>query len=158
MFTPSRDEARRFMFEAWAKFRAAQPLTALEKLTVEILSHHPEYHRLFEQGEAHADRDYPPEAGQTNPFLHIGMHLSIAEQLSIDQPSGIRDFHRRLSEKYGDPHEAEHEIMDCLGEMLWRAQREGRMPDPGVYFACLQGKLGEQDSGELPSLPPDMQA
>lgn len=158
MFTPTRDEARRFLFDAWAKFQAQQPLTELEKLTVDILLRHPEYHRIFSQPEAWADKDYLPEFGEINPFLHISMHLSLAEQLGIDQPPGIRQFHQQLAEKHGDVHEAEHDIIDCLGEMLWQAQRQRRMPDPAVYFACLQGKLGQSDSGELPTLPSDMQS
>lgn len=156
MFTPTRDEARRFLFDSWAKFKHLQPLTALEKLTVEVLVKHPEYHRVFENLDAYNDKDYSPEMGETNPFLHISMHLSIAEQLSIDQPPGIKRFHQALTELHKDEHAAEHDIMDCLGEMLWHAQRQRTMPDPAHYFACLQGKLGETDSAELPTLPSDM--
>lgn len=156
MFAPTRDEVRRFLFDAWGKFRAQQTLTPLEKIAVEVLTSHPEYHRVMENPDEYADKDYLPEFGETNPFLHISMHLSIAEQLSIDQPPGIRRFHEALTERYQDPHRAEHEIMDCLAEMLWLAQRQQTMPDPAHYFACLQGKLGERDSEELPSLPDDM--
>lgn len=156
MFTPTRDEARRFLFDSWAKFRHQQALTPLEKLTVEVLVKHPEYHRVFENAEANSDKEYSPEMGETNPFLHISMHLSIAEQLSIDQPPGIKQFYEALTEKHQDSHAAEHDIMDCLGEMLWQAQRQRTMPNPAHYFACLQGKLGQQDSAELPTLPSDM--
>lgn len=157
MFTPTRDEARRFLFDAWSKFQAQQTLTALEKLVVEILLRHPEYQRIFSDAAAYADKDYLPEFGEVNPFLHISMHLSIAEQLSIDQPPGIRQLHQQLSAHHDDVHAAEHDIMDCLGEMLWQAQRQRSLPDPAIYFACLRGKLGQSDSGELPSLPQDMQ-
>lgn len=158
MFTPSREEARRFLFDAWSKFQSQQTLTDLEKLTVGVLLRHPEYHHVFSNPLHWAERDYLPEFGETNPFLHVSMHLSIAEQLSIDQPPGVRALYQQLCEKHGDEHAAEHDIMDCLGEMLWQAQRQQRLPDPAVYFACLHGKLGTQDSSELPSLPPDMTA
>lgn len=157
MFTPSREEARRFLFDAWAKFNAQQALTDLEKLTVDVLLRHPEYHHVFANAAQWAEQDYLPEYGQTNPFLHVSMHLSIAEQLSIDQPPGIRALYEQLCALHQDPHAAEHDIMDCLGEMLWQAQRQQRLPDPAVYFACLHGKLGRSDSAELPTLPEDMQ-
>src|SRR5688572_1720446 len=100
MFAPTREEVRRFLFDAWAKFKAQQSLTALEKVAVEVISGHPEYHAVLDKPDAFADKDYLPEFGETNPFLHISMHLSIAEQLSIDQPPGIRRFHEALSERY----------------------------------------------------------
>lgn len=156
MFTPTRDEVRRFLFDAWAKFNSQQALTDLEKLTVDILLRHPEYHHVFGNPEAWAERDYLPEFGETNPFLHVSMHLSIAEQLSIDQPPGVRALFEQLCELHGDAHAAEHDLLDCLGEMLWHAQRQRTLPDPGIYFACLHGKLGRSDSAELPTLPDDM--
>ncbi len=91
--------------------------------------------------ERHRDRDYPPEFGETNPFLHMGMHLSIREQVSIDQPPGVRDAHQRLAAKNHSALEAEHEMMDCLGEMIWQAQRQGTAPDAAVYLDCLVRKL-----------------
>src|SRR5512134_1800762 len=96
MFTPTRDEARRFVTDAWAKFRAGQPLSRLEQHVVEIVSMHPEYHAIVEEPGRHRERDWSPESGTTNPFLHLSLHLAVAEQLAIDQPAGIRAHYERL--------------------------------------------------------------
>lgn len=146
MFNPTRDQARQFFFDTWAKYHAQQPLTDLEKLTLTILAGHPEYHALLDQPERYVDRDYSPEQGDINPFLHLSMHLAIQEQLSIDQPVGIRDLYHQLCVQKQDEHAALHEVMDCLGEMIWHAQRYQTQPDPAIYFACLRGKLGLSDA------------
>ena len=143
MFNPSRDQARDFFFDAWRKYRTGDPtnpLTALEAIAVELIAAHPEYHDVLENRDKYVDRDYAPEAGATNPFLHLSMHLSIREQVSIDQPPGVRAQHLRLSEKLGTPLDAEHAMMDCLGEMIWHAQRHHTAPDPAIYFSCLDKK------------------
>lgn len=145
MFNPTRDQARDFLFEAWRKFRAQEPLVALESMAVEVISLHPEYHAMLANRdgylETYRDRDYPPEFGETNPFLHINMHLSIREQVSIDQPPGVQGAHRALSSKFGSALTAEHEMMDCLGEMIWHAQRHRSAPDAQIYLRCIEGKL-----------------
>jgi hypothetical protein len=138
MFTPSRDEARRFMVDAWAKYRAAQPLSALERMAVELIALHPEYHALLEAPDAHLQRDYGPEGGELNPFLHLGLHLAVAEQLAIDQPQGLRAEFERLRRAHGDEHAALHDVLECLGETLWQAQRLGAAPDATVYLGCLR--------------------
>lgn len=138
MFNPSRDQARQFLFDTWHKYGAREPLSALEGMALEIILEHPEYHALLNDPERNLTRDYPPEHGQTNPFLHLTLHLAIAEQLSIDQPPGIADHYHRLLAKLGVPHDAKHQVMECLGEMIWQAQRHHTAPDPAVYFACLE--------------------
>lgn len=138
MFNPSRDQARRFFFDAWQKFRDKQPLSDLEAIAFELMQLHPEYHAIFDHPERYADRDWLPEAGETNPFLHLSLHLAIREQVPIDQPLGIAAHYRRLSEKSGSTHDAEHLIMDCLAEMIWQAQRQGGPPDPDIYLNCLK--------------------
>ena len=138
MFTPSRDEARRFLAGAWAKFRAAAPLSGLEQLAAEIVAKHPEYHALLEQPEQYLERDFPPEAGAVNPFLHLSLHLAVAEQLSIDQPPGIRAHYERLAAARGDEHAALHAVQECLAEVIWSAQRHGMPPDAAMYLACLE--------------------
>ena len=138
MFNPSRDQARRFFFDAWRKYREQQPLSPLEAIALELMQQHPEYHAILDQPERHADRDWLPEAGETNPFLHLSLHLAIREQVPIDQPRGIAAHYRRLQEKTGSTHEAEHRIMDCLAEMIWQAQRQRTPPDPGIYLSCLE--------------------
>jgi hypothetical protein len=138
VFSPSRDEARRFLAGAWAKFRAAAPLSALEKLAAEIVAKHPEYHALLEQPERYLERDFPPEAGAVNPFLHLSLHLAVAEQLSIDQPPGIRAHYERLAAARGDEHAALHAVQECLAEVIWKAQRHGMPPDAALYLSCLE--------------------
>ena len=138
MFNPSRDEARRFVTDAWAKFRAGAPLTGLEQVAAGIVTLHPEYHCVVENPERHLDRDYKPESGDVNPFLHLSLHLAIAEQLSIDQPPGIRAHYERLVAAKGDEHEALHAVLDCLGEVIWHAQRHGTPADAAIYLACLE--------------------
>jgi hypothetical protein len=140
MFNPSRDQVRQFFFDAWAKFRAGRPLTGLEAMAAEHIGRHPEYHAVLEQPDRHRDRDWPPELGETNPFLHLSMHLSIGEQLSIDQPPGVKARYLALAERLGDAHAAQHAVMDCLAEMVWRAQRDNLPPDGAAYLLCLENK------------------
>ena len=140
MFNPTRDEARRFLFDAWRKFRDKSILTDLEALAVDHILRHPEYHALLDDTDANIERDWLPEQGETNPFLHLMMHLSISEQLSIDQPAGIRARYQALAVKLGDEHAAMHETMDCLGEMIWTSQRNGTPPDGAAYLACMEKK------------------
>ncbi|MFC4161356.1 DUF1841 family protein [Chitinimonas lacunae] len=145
MFTPSRDQARNFLFDTWAKHQAGHPLTDLEKLVFSVIARHPEYHSILEDRERYAERDYPPELGETNPFLHLSMHLAIEEQLSIDHPHGVRALYETLCQRLGDEHAAQHETMDCLAEMIWQSQRN-RLPfDSGRYLDCLRGKAGLAD-------------
>ncbi len=142
MFQPTRDQARQFFFDAWAKYRAGQPLSDLEQIAVAAIVEHPEYHRFLDDPERYRDRDWTPEAAETNPFLHLSMHLAIREQLSIDQPPGIRARFEALRAKAGSEHDALHAVMECLGEMIWQAQRQGAVPDAAVYFDCLDRFAG----------------
>jgi hypothetical protein len=137
MFTPSRDEARRFLVDAWARYRAQAPLSDLERIVAGIVALHPEYHALLEDPERHVERDFPPAAGAVNPFLHLSLHVAVAEQLAIDQPPGIRREFERIRTARGDEHAALHAVLECLGEVLWHAQRHGGPPDGAVYLACL---------------------
>ena len=138
MFAPTRDEARRFLTEAWKKFRAGQPLSALEQRVVDIVSLHPEYHDLLEHAERHLERDWDPEGGTMNPFLHLSLHLAVAEQLAIDQPAGLRAEYDRLRSARGDQHAALHAVLECLGEVVWQAQRTQSPPDGALYLECLR--------------------
>jgi hypothetical protein len=140
MFNPTRDEARRFLFDAWRKFRDKNILTDLEALAVDHILRHPEYHALLDDTDANIGRDWLPEQGEANPFLHLMMHLSISEQLSIDQPPGIRARYQALAVKLGDEHAAMHGAMDCLGEMIWSSQRHGTPPDGAAYIECMEKK------------------
>lgn len=137
MFNPSRDQARQFLIDAWRKHTQALPLTPLETLAVDLIGMHPEYHPLLVADDA-LQREWTPADGETNPFLHLSLHLAIAEQLAIDQPPGIVAAFQQLLARHGDRHVALHAVLDCLGETLWRAQRETRPPDAAAYLAALQ--------------------
>jgi hypothetical protein len=140
MFNPSRDQVRDFFFATWQKYQAQQNLTELEKIALQHIATHPEYHKILEQPERYQQHDWRPETGETNPFLHLSMHLSISEQLSIDQPIGIKNRYLSMTEKHGDEHAAQHEVMDCLAEMIWQAQRNNQPPNAQAYLECLDKK------------------
>jgi len=141
MFNPSRQEARRLFFDTWRKHREGVPLTPLEAIVLDIVWMHPEYHALLDDMDKYIDQDYLPEFGETNPFLHMSMHLAINEQLSINQPPGIRDAFDALQTTHGNAHAAYHDVMDCLAETIWQAQRTGTGPDGALYLNCLNGKM-----------------
>jgi hypothetical protein len=136
MFNPSREQVRAFFTDSWRKHLNNQVLTPLESMAIDWIEQHPEYHHeLLREDSQNAE--YTVEAGQTNPFLHLSMHLAISEQLSIDHPPGIRAAHDALAQKVG-PHDAAHEIMECLGEVVWEAQRLGRSFDNDTYLELIQ--------------------
>ncbi len=139
MFNPSRDQARQFLIEAWQKRRNAAPATPLEVLAADLVQQHPEYHAALEAPDA-LGREWTPEQGESNPFLHLSLHLAIEEQLSIDQPPGIRAAFEQLQSRT-DRHEAQHAVLDCLGETIWRAQRDRTGPDGAAYLDCIRRKL-----------------
>jgi hypothetical protein len=141
MFNPSRDQVRQFFFDVWAKYRAGHPLMGAEQPALDAVLAHPEYHALLDQPERYKERDYLPESGETNPFLHLSMHLAIAEQLSVDQPPGIVERYQRLLKRLGDPMQAQHAIIDCLGEMIWQVQRHQTPFDSVAYLRCLDHQL-----------------
>ena len=138
MFTPSQADVRRFFCSVYAKTRASQPMEAIETIASQWLEDHPEYHADFADADAALEKMYDVEGGRTNPFLHLSMHLSISEQCSIDQPRGIRQAVELLAAKRNSLHDAHHEAMDCLGQMVWESQRAGRPPDGDAYIACVQ--------------------
>ena len=137
MYKLSRHQSRQFFFDTWHKYQHQKLLSDMEKIALSIILLHPEYHSILDDTERYQDKDYPPEMGNTNPFLHMSMHIAIKEQLSIDQPSGIRERFNRLQEKNKDEHETMHQVMECLAEMLWQAQRNQSAPDASIYFECL---------------------
>jgi len=139
MFNPSRDEVRKFFIDAWSKYREGSPLVGLETVAVDVMLAHPEYRETL-QNPAEAQAEYTVESGSPNPFLHLSLHLAIEEQLSIDQPPGLRAQFERLARKLGDRHSALHAILECLGETVWRSQREGAPPDAEAYLECVRRK------------------
>lgn len=138
MFNPSQDDVRRFFCAAYRKHRNNEILTPLEAIARDWIAQHPEYAGELEDIDTALAADYSVERGQANPFLHLSMHLSIAEQVSIDQPPGIRAACHALARKLQSEHEAHHHIMECLGEMIWNSQRNGTPPDGAAYIDCVQ--------------------
>ena len=145
MFNPTREQVRRFFCEAWRKHRERLPLDGAEVTAADLIAEHPEYHALLEAPEAAVEKEFTPENGQTNPFLHLSLHLAIAEQISIDQPPGIRAAYQALRQRL-EVHDAEHAVMECLGETLWKAQRAGTAIDTAGYLACLRRSGGHTAS------------
>lgn len=138
MFNPSQHDVRRFFCETFRKYRANEILTPLEAIARDWLMQHPEYAETLGDLDRALAADYSVEAGQANPFLHLSMHLSIAEQVSIDQPPGIRQAFLSLAQRLDSEHEAHHQIMECLGEMIWASQRSGLPPDGAAYIECVK--------------------
>jgi hypothetical protein len=133
----SRDELRNLYRAAWRKFKTQQTLTALDKQIVAVISEHPEYHVIIESAASDL-ANYSPRTGQLNPWLHMGLHLAIREQVATNRPYGINDVHAKLATKLGDSHEAEHKMLEMLAETLWEAQRGGKAPDESSYLERLK--------------------
>ena len=138
MFSPSQADVRRFFCSVYAKAQAGQALEAIEIIASQWIDEHPEYHAELADAEAAVARVYAENAARTNPFLHLSMHLSVSEQSSIDQPRGIRQAVELLARRRGSLHDAHHEVMDALGQMLWESQRSGRPPDGAAYVDAVQ--------------------
>jgi hypothetical protein len=138
MFTPSQHDVRQFFCEVHRKARGNEILSPLEAIARDWVVQHPEYGDALSDAEAAIGTDYSVENGAANPFLHLSMHLSIAEQVSIDQPPGIRAAHAALALRLGSEHDAHHQIMECLGEMIWNSQRSGLPPDGAAYIECVK--------------------
>lgn len=129
---------RGFFFETRHKREAGLPLTPIETIAADWIDAHPQYAADLADAETARVASYSPESGRENPFLHLSMHLSISEQMSIDQPRGIRQACERLAARLGSMHAAQHEAMECLGRMLWEAQRSALPPDGEAYVDCVR--------------------
>ena len=138
MFSPSQHDVRMFFCDAWRKQRAGAPLSPIEAAAADWITQHPAYHDALADLPTALAAVYEVESGRTNPFLHLSMHLSISEQLSIDQPHGIKQAYELLRARLGSAHEAQHEVMECLGEMIWASQRSGLPPDGQAYLECVR--------------------
>ncbi len=138
IFNPTREEVRRFFCDTWKKRSDNQVLAPMEMIASDWMQEHPEYQDLLSDPEKSLEQDYTPERGETNPFLHLSMHLSISEQISVDQPPGIRAIAEKLTQKLGSEHEAQHAIMECLGQVMWESQREGGQLQPEKYLEALK--------------------
>jgi hypothetical protein len=142
VFNPSREQVRRFFCDAWQKHRDRLILEGAEVTAADLIEQHPEYHALLESPEAAIEQEFTPESGQMNPFLHLSLHLAIADQISIDRPPGIRAAYHTLRQRL-EVHAAEHAILECLGETLWRAQQDGGAIDAEQYLECVRRAAGQ---------------
>ncbi len=138
LFGQDRDQIRRFYCQAWANHRSGTPLEPLQAQIVAVIEQHPEYHDLLEDEDRACSRDYLPEFGESNPFLHMGLHIAIQEQLVTDRPTGIRAVYQQLLPGFAGSHELEHRIMECLAEAILQAQRQGSPPDEQAYMECVR--------------------
>ena len=136
IFGQDRHELRKMYADAWQKQLAGQPMSPLEIQIADVIAAHPEYHEAVTADDL--DRDFTPEGGQANPFLHMGLHLGIREQVATDRPAGIAGIHRQLAARHGDEHRAEHAMIECLAETLWEAQRANSAPDETRYLERLR--------------------
>jgi hypothetical protein len=140
--TQSRDQLRRAYIEAWRKHREGVPMEPLEAQIADVVALHPEYQAALERPDDVLDRDYSPDGGQSNPFLHMGLHLAVRDQLNTDRPPGIRAAFEALAARLSSPHDAEHQIIERLAEALWEAQRAGRPPDEQAYLRRIRELAG----------------
>lgn len=141
MLINDRNEARNHFFNVWQKMQQRLPLQPMEAIIADVIALHPEYHQYLEDPEVSIDEDFKPEQGNTNPFLHMGMHIALKEQQSTDRPAGVVAVYGKLLNKLGNPHDVEHSMMECLGETLWLANRDNKLPDEQYYLRCLQRLL-----------------
>jgi hypothetical protein len=147
MFSQDRNQLRQAYLSAWRKACDGEPLQPVEQQIAEVARLHPEYQPLLEQDEIALGREWRPEGGETNPFLHMGLHIALREQLSIDQPAGIRQcYQAMLAHCHGDQHAAEHRIIECLAEALWKVQRDRQIFNPKAYLKCIKRRGGGRRS------------
>ncbi|MCV6637541.1 DUF1841 family protein [Candidatus Albibeggiatoa sp. nov. NOAA] len=139
MFTQNREQMRQFFNTVWQKHQQEQKLEPLETIVRDVMLAHPEYQNQLTNPDV--GKDYLPEMGQTNPFLHVGLHIALHEQLMTNRPIGIRALYTKAVKKIQDKHEVEHKMMDCLAESLWTAQRNHTTPDEQSYVQCLKKHL-----------------
>jgi len=138
LFGQDRDQLRGVYVEAWKFYRQGKPLNPLQTQIVAVIRRHPEYHGLLGNADQALGKDYLPELGETNPFLHMGMHLAIQDQISTDRPAGICRLYEQLQARTTDSHALQHKLMECLAEMIWQTQKDGELPDEQRYLACIK--------------------
>ncbi len=143
LFNPSRDQVRDFFFDSWGKFNQQQTLSDMEKICINVIHMHREYHHVLNNPEKYRHQEYFPESGDTNPFLHMSLHLSILEQIGINQPIGIKAIYQELKNKYHDEHKAQHDVLDCLAETVWHAQKNKTAIEPMYYLQLLKKKVNK---------------
>src|SRR5688572_32162026 len=139
----SREQLRRVYIEAWRKRRENLPMEPLEMQVADIVALHPEYQAELERPEEALDRDYTPEGGRANPFMHMGLHLAVRDQIATDRPPGVRQAFIDIARRFGSEHDAEHQMIESLAQAMWEAQRSGLPPDEKRYLEAVQ-RLGRK--------------
>jgi hypothetical protein len=137
MFVQDRNEARDYFYLVWDKYRQKRPLEPIEAIIADVIVEHPEYHHYLEEKESSKENNFSPEQNESNPFLHMGMHIALKEQVSADRPTGVNAAFKKIMTKSVSVHDAEHKMMECLGRILWEAQRNQSLPDDDMYLECL---------------------
>ena len=138
MFVQDRNEAREYFFQVWDKHKNKLPLEPVEAIISDVILEHPEYHSYLDDKEDSYHNDFKLEQNQTNPFLHMGMHIALKEQINSDRPNGINAIFNKIMLNAASIHDAEHKMMECLGQSLWEAQRNQTLPDEHHYLECLK--------------------
>ncbi len=141
IFGNERRNLRQLWFDVYRKAQNAEPLTALEEQVKAVIALHGEYHALLAAPEKYSERDYLPEFGETNPFLHMGLHMGLREQISTNRPAGMQSLYQQFLLRCGDKHEVEHQMMEALAHSMWLAQRHQRAPDEAAYLELLRSRL-----------------
>ena len=137
MLGADRSTLREFYRTSWSRFQEGLPLEPLQALVADVVAEHPEYHAEIMSPDA-ANKQFTVEAGQVNPFLHMGMHVALREQVGVDRPGGLKAEYRKLLKAVGDRHETEHQMMECLGQVMWQAERDRRPPDERAFLSCVE--------------------
>jgi len=137
MFEQNREKLREFYFAVWNKHHTKQALEPIEQHILAVMIEHPEYHFIFQNPDKYKDKDFSVDAGEVNPFMHFGFHLGLQEQVATDRPTGIKVIYQKLLRQLGSAHEAEHQMMEVLAEMMLIGQREQKMPEEKVYLEAL---------------------
>lgn len=140
LYQPTRDQARQFLFDTWSNYQHKKTLTDLESIALDVILMHPEYHAMLDAADHNREQNYYPEMGETNPFLHINLHLSVIEQIQINQPTGITAHYDRLLKHYQDKHDAQHVLLECLAETIWHAQSAQKPLDSHHYLDLITEK------------------
>ena len=142
MFGQNRHQLRQYYHDVWQKSQTGQTMSALESGIAQVIEQHPEYHGMFKNDNS-LEQEYFVEDGQTNPYLHMGLHISLHEQISTNRPAGIQDLYRQLQIKFGNAHDTEHQMMECLTESLWLSQRNNQPPSEQDYLTALKVLLND---------------
>ncbi len=141
MLFNNRDETRKVFFSVWQKVQVGKQLEPMESIIADVINLHPEYQKVLEDEEEGVLSEFKQEQGMTNPFLHMGLHIALREQLAMNKPDGIKQIYEQLSRQYPDIHQLEHNMIDCLAEALWLAQRNNTLTDEKQYLDNLKRLL-----------------